>query len=118
MLWYCRYKWHSGTTANEVRRRVVQQHEAGTNHPEMIRGWYNLAGGGAGFLLIDCEDPRDLTPILEPYMDLVSWDVHGIYELPYEDVVSHFREIVRSAPADAGTTEGPEMVQSTELHSM
>ena len=92
MLWYCRYTWHSGTTANEVRRRVVQQHEAGTNHPEMIRGWYNLVGGGAGFLMIECPDPRQLNEILEPYMDLMSFDVHGVYELPYQDAISAFKE--------------------------
>jgi hypothetical protein len=28
-----------------VRDRVVAQHDAGMNHPEKIRGWYNLAGG-------------------------------------------------------------------------
>ena len=94
MLWYCRYTWHSGTTPNEVRRRVVQQHEAGTNHPEWIRGWYNLAGGGAGFLLIETADPRELNAILEPYMDLVRFDVHAVYELPYQDTIKTFREKV------------------------
>jgi hypothetical protein len=94
MLWYCRFTWHSGTTAQQVRRRVVQQHEAGTNHPEMIRGWYNLAGGGAGFLLIEAQGPKDLNEILEPYMDLVSFDVRAIYELPYEETLKAFRDKV------------------------
>ena len=94
MLWYCRFKWHSGTTADQVRRRVVECHDAGSNHPERIRGWYNLAGGGAGFLLIETSDPRELNAILEPYMSLMSFDVHGVYELPYQETIRAFREKV------------------------
>ena len=94
MLWYCRFTWHPGTTAQQVRRRVVEQHDAGTNHADKIRGWYNLAGGGAGFLLIDTPDPRELNAILEPYMDLVRFDVHAVYELPYQDTIKSFRERV------------------------
>ena len=97
MLWDCRFSWLEGTTTDAVRRRVVQQHAAGTNHPEKIRGWYNLAGGGAGFLLIEADNPRELAPILEPYMDLVRWDVHAVYELPYQEVTTHFQELVRAA---------------------
>ena len=92
MLWYCKFTWHHGTTATQVRRRVVECHDAGTNHPEKIRGWYNLAGGGAGFLLIEANDPRELNDILEPYMDLVSFDVRAVYEMPYQETVSAFRQ--------------------------
>jgi hypothetical protein len=71
---------------------VVECHEAGTNHPEKIRGWYNLAGGGAGFLMIETADPRELNAILEPYMSLMSFDVHAVYELPYQETVRSFQE--------------------------
>jgi hypothetical protein len=94
MLWYCRFKWHIGTTGDQVRRAVVQQHEAGTNHPEKIRGWYNLAGGGAGFLMIETQDSRELNEILEPYMPLMSFDVHAVYELPYQETIRSFKEKV------------------------
>src|SRR5436309_7653138 len=77
MLWYCRFTWHPHTTPAQVRQRVLQQHEAGLTHPDRIRGWYNLAGGGAGFMLIETDDPRELTTMLQPYMDLVRWDVHA-----------------------------------------
>jgi hypothetical protein len=97
MMWYCRFTWYPGVTSEKVRRRVLDQHAAGTNHPEKIRGWYNLAGGGAGFMLIETDDPHDLTAILEPYMDLVKWDVHAVYELPYEQVTEHFRERMEAA---------------------
>ncbi len=99
MLWYCRFAWHEGTTTEKVRQRVLRQHAAGTNHPERIRGWYNLAGGGAGFLLIDAADPRDLNPILEPYLDLVNWDVHAVYELAYAEVTKHLSELADEATA-------------------
>ena len=49
----------------------------------------------AGFLLIESDDPRDLTRMLEPYMDLMSWDVHAAYELPYEKTIESFRQAVR-----------------------
>ena len=73
---------------------MVEQHEAGTNHPEKIRGWYNLAGGGAGFLMIETRDPRELNEILEPYMSLMSFDVHAVYELPYQETIRTFKDKV------------------------
>ena len=97
MIWYCRFRWQPHTRAEDIRLRIVAQDDAGTNHPEKIRGWFNLAGGGAGFLLIETEDPRELTAILQPYMDLVSWDVHAVYEIPYESAVEEFRSQVRQA---------------------
>ena len=92
MLWYCRYRWQPGASTEEVRGRVVALHDAGLSRPEKIRGWYGLAGGGAGFMLIESDDPRELTEMLQPYMDLVNWDVHAVYELPYEESVERFRE--------------------------
>jgi hypothetical protein len=72
MLWYCRFQWQSGVSADQVRRRVIEQHEAGTNRPENIRGWYNLAGGGAGFMLVETDSPQELSNFLQPYMDLLG----------------------------------------------
>ena len=97
MLWYCAWTWHHGTTPIEVAQRVLQQHEAGQNMQDRIRGWYNLAGGGAGFLIVETNDPRELNQFLQPYMDLMSWDVRAIYELPYESTITALREAVRSA---------------------
>lgn len=94
MLWYCRFEWQPGATMEDVRRRVVEQHDAGANRPEMIRGWYNLAGGGAGFMLVETDDPRTLSDILQPYMDVVNWDVHAVYELDYDQTIERFREAV------------------------
>jgi len=106
MLWYCRFTWIPGTKQSDVRERVARQHAAGTNHPEKIRGWYNLAGGGAGFLLIETDDPRELNEILEPYMDLVNFDVHCVVELPYDEVTEHFRQQMAAASGHAETAGG------------
>ena len=73
--------------------RVVQQHDAGLNYPERIRGWYNLAGGGAGFLIVDYDDPRELTAFLQPYMDLMSWDVRAITENNYDQRLGELRQL-------------------------
>ena len=97
MLWYCRFTWHSSSTAQQIRDRVLQQHEAGTISKEKIKGWYNLAGGGAGFVLVEVEDPRELTAMLQPTMDLVSWDVHAVYELPYDETIAGLRELARAS---------------------
>ena len=92
MLYYCEFTWHAGTTAEEVRQRILEQHHAGKNHPERIRGWYNLAGGGAGFLLVEYDNPRELTAFLQPYMDLMSFDVRAIYENNYDEAIQRFQQ--------------------------
>ena len=44
MLFYCRFTWYPGVSRAMVARRLVQQDELGTNHPERIKAWYTLAG--------------------------------------------------------------------------
>lgn len=110
MLWYCRFTWYPGTTAQRVRERVVQQHAAGTNQPEKIRDWYNLVGGGAGFLVIETDDPHDLNVILEPYMDLMAWDVHGIARLPYDRVVARLEQDQAHERGEAWTLTPADLV--------
>ena len=97
MLWYCAFTWHPGTTRQQVAERIVQQHDAGLNYPERIRGWYNLAGGGSGFLLVEYDDPRELTSFLQPYMDLISFDVRAVYQLDYERRPQELRAIAKES---------------------
>ncbi len=87
MLFYCGYTWQHHATAELVRARFKQQHEAVANHPERFKGFYGLAGGGAGFIIAEVADHRDLTPMLQPYMDLVSWDVRAIYPIDYDAII-------------------------------
>ena len=95
MLFQCQFTWFPGTTRAQVAQRLVQQHDAGANNPERIKGWYNLAGGGAGFLIVDYDDPRQLTAFLQPYMDLMSWDVRAITENDYAGRVEELRQVAR-----------------------
>jgi hypothetical protein len=97
MLWQCSFTWYPRTTRQQVAKRIVQQHDAGQNHPERIRGWYNLAGGGAGFLLVESNDPQELTAFLQPYMDLMSFDVRAVYELNYAERVEALRQVAQEA---------------------
>ncbi|HJT56594.1 MAG TPA: DUF3303 family protein [Ktedonobacteraceae bacterium] len=93
MLWYCAFSWYSDTTREEVAKRILQQHDAGLHRNEQIRGWYNLAGGGSGFLLVETDDPQALTAMLQPYMDLMSWDVRAIYGLDYNQQIEQMRQV-------------------------
>src|SRR3954471_15069410 len=93
MLFHCAFTWFPGTTRRAVAQRVVAQHEAGANHPERIKGWYNLAGGGAGFLLVEYDDAAELTAFLQPYMDLMSFDVRAITKLDYDERIEELRKL-------------------------
>ncbi|MDP9473512.1 MAG: DUF3303 domain-containing protein [Chloroflexota bacterium] len=95
MLFYCQFTWFPGTNRAQVAQRVVQQHDAGKNNPERIRGWYNLVGGGAGFLLVDYDDPKQLTAFLQPYMDLMSFDVRAITENRYDEQIEQLRSVAQ-----------------------
>lgn len=69
MLWYCAYTWHPTTRVQDVRGRILQQDETGSNIPGKIKGWCDLVGGGAGFLLIETDDPQEINALCQPYMD-------------------------------------------------
>jgi hypothetical protein len=97
MLFYCQFTWYPGTTRAQVAKRIVQQHDAGENRPERIKGWYNLAGGGAGFLLVDYDDPRELTAFLQPYMDLMAFDVRAVTENDYETRIEELRRVAQQS---------------------
>ncbi|MDP9365595.1 MAG: DUF3303 domain-containing protein [Chloroflexota bacterium] len=97
MLYLCEFTWYPGTTRAEVAKRLVAQHDAGENRQERIRGWYNLVGGGAGFLIVDYDDPREVTAFLQPYMDLMSFDVRAITQNEYEPTVAQLREVAKQA---------------------
>ncbi|MBV9231805.1 MAG: DUF3303 domain-containing protein [Chloroflexi bacterium] len=96
MLWYCAFEWHAHTTRRHVAQRILEQHQArGNRRPDILKGWYNLAGGGAGFLLLETDDPRQVTAFLQPYMDLVSFDVHAAYPVDYDQQVKELQQVVQ-----------------------
>jgi hypothetical protein len=112
MLYHCEFTWHAGTSTEEVWQRVLQQHDAGMNHPERIRGWYSLAGGGAGFLLVDYDDPRELSRFLTPYMDLLSFDVRAIYETKYDEAIRRAQQEYGVGTGGAPATGGAKVASS------
>lgn len=94
MLFYCPFTWHPHVSREQVAGRVVAQHDSGANHPERILGWYNLVGGGAGYLLVDYDNPRELTAFLQPYMDLMSFDVRAVTENTYDETIEQLRKVL------------------------
>jgi hypothetical protein len=62
--------------------------------PQSLKGWYNLAGGGAGFLLVETDDPRELTAMLQPFMDVVSFDVHAVYAVDYDQRIQELQQMI------------------------
>jgi hypothetical protein len=94
MLFLCQFTWFPGTTRQQVAQRLVKQHDEGANNPDKIKGWYNLVGGGAGFLIVDYDDARQLTAFLQPYMEFMSFDVRAITELDYASRIEELRQLV------------------------
>ena len=92
MLFYCEFTWYPGVSREEVAQRVVQQHDSGKNNKDRIKGWYTLVGGGAGFLLVDYDDPKELTAFLQPYMDLMGFDVRALTENKYDETIERLRK--------------------------
>jgi hypothetical protein len=91
MLFYCRFTWYPGVNREMVSRRLLEQDKLGTNHPERIKAWYTLAGGGAGFILLEADHPGEISEMLEPYMDIIGWDVHAIHETPYDETIARLK---------------------------
>lgn len=79
MLYYCEYAWNQGTTEQDIDRRLVEQLD-GTMSGAQIRGYYELVGGAAGFLLVEADDPNAVRGLLLPFSDLMHWDVRAIVE--------------------------------------
>ena len=46
--------------------------------------------------------------MLQPYMDLVSWDVHAVYELPYAATIEVLRQLDEAADHLAVTAHAGE----------
>ncbi len=91
MLWYCGYSSLPGVRASQLARRFLRQHDAGSNRPADLRGWFTFPSGTAGFILVEAETPRDLASILDPYSRFVQWHVEAVFELIYNQVLEEQR---------------------------
>jgi hypothetical protein len=45
-----------------------------------VRGYYGLVGGGAGYFLLEADEPQRINDYLVPSMGLVAWDVRQVIE--------------------------------------
>jgi hypothetical protein len=95
MLFYCRFTWYPVTSREEVARRVVEQDGINNDFSGRIQSWHTLVGGGAGFLMIEGDKPQDISEILEPYMDLMSWDVHAVTSNTYREKVAELKKQIK-----------------------
>lgn len=77
MLYYCAYTWNQGTTQDDVDRRLFSVMD-GKPLGATINGYYDLVGGGAGFLILETDDPTAVATLLTPFMDIMHWDVRAI----------------------------------------
>ena len=57
------------------------------------RGGGIYIGGGAGFLLVDYDEPQELTAFLQPYMDLMGFDVRAVTRNAYDETIERLRTI-------------------------
>jgi len=106
MLYYCAYTWNPGVTIEDVGPAILEQHDAGTLHPEWIRGYYGLIGGGAGFLILDVDDPQALNEMLAPSMRYMTWDIRAIVPYDYDQDIEEFRQAF-GQPVDGGLLAEP-----------
>lgn len=87
MLYMCEYTWHPGTTAEDVTQLLAK--EAAQQHTGVtVRGYYYLVGGGAGYFLLEAEDPQRINDYLVPSMGLIAWDVRQVIERDWEHVTA------------------------------
>lgn len=97
MWWYCGYRALPTVRAADLARRFLRQHDAGTNQPSNVRGWFMFPSGVEGFVLIEADTPRQLASVLEPYGRLVEWRVEAVSELNYNQVLEELRRSTQHA---------------------
>ena len=95
MLFYCEFTWHPQTTIAQVRARHGQQYRAEALRPELWRGWYDFAGSGAGFLLVETDNTDDLNTIFQPYADLMRFTVRPVRAIDIEASLARIAERAR-----------------------
>lgn len=91
MLWTCSYDALPGVRLESLGRRFLRQHDAGTNSPGTVRGWYVHPGGTSGIVFLEADTPQEVTAVIEPYSSLVSWRVESAVELNYNQVLEEQR---------------------------
>ncbi len=89
MLYYCAYTWNQGTTDEQLRQLVA---ETEISEGPTVRGYYTFVGGGAGFFLLETDDPEQIRAYLVPSMGLLRWDVRAVVEGNWEQEVAAVKQ--------------------------
>lgn len=100
MLWSCQYQALPGVRPGELARRFLRQHDAGTNRPAQLRGWYAYASGTAGVVLVEADTPKEVAAIVAPYSHLVGWQVEAAVEVNYNQTLEELRRDAQKAAQD------------------
>jgi hypothetical protein len=100
MLWSCQYEALPGVRAGDLARRFLRQHDAGSNRPDRLRGWYSFASGTGGVLLVEADTPPEVAAIVGPYGDLVRWRVDAAVEVNYNQTMEELRRRAQKAATD------------------
>ena len=85
MLWFCHYRAAEGVSNKELMERYGPPGEGESF--EMFKGivaWYAFAGLTEGVVVIELDDPMELTGILQPCRHLVNWEVHAVKQMDLE----------------------------------
>jgi hypothetical protein len=91
MIWMCQYRRYDAVSTRDLADRFLLEHDRGRNRPSAIRGWYRSADGQGGAILIETNSADELRSQLEPYGDLVHWEVHAVQEAFYNQVLEELR---------------------------
>jgi hypothetical protein len=100
MLWYCGYQAFPRVSASDLAHCFLRGHDAGSNRPKDLRGWYAFPSGVAGFVLAEAATPVELAKILEPYSRLVEWKIEAVAELNYNQVLEELRRSTHRLAVD------------------
>jgi hypothetical protein len=100
MWWHCTYRAQPQIRASDLIRRFLRQHDAGTNQPSQIRGWFTFPTGVDGIVFIEADTPKELATVLEPYSRLVHWEVEAISELNYNQMLEELRRSTHRSAID------------------
>lgn len=100
MWWHCGYRALPGVRASELARRFLRRHDAGSNRPSRLHGWYTYGTGTDGFVLVEVDTPRELAEVLSPYASVVEWRIEAIAELNYNQTLEELRRATQKAAVE------------------
>lgn len=91
MMWMCRYRRLDGVSTRRLADRFLREHDSGRARPGWMRGWYRAADGQGGCVMIETTTADELRTLLEPYAELVHWEVDAVQETFYNQVFEELK---------------------------